>query len=960
MNKIQKQARDSILKKLEEGVYTTLKINACPFCQNRSYDMLSETDRFGLPVSAQLCHNCGLIYTNPILSDDCLPSFYNEEYHPLTYGKPTGDHLFNVRQGELIYHYIKEYLFQFAKEEGEIVICEVGSGASDIIHTIQQKSKEIGADINVYGTEYSEALIQKAKQDYGITLFKGETDAFIEHSIKADVFILSHVFEHMIYLESALEKIKKAISPRGILYIEVPGILDILHNNPHYDFMLEKLLIIAHNYNFTLGTLRNVLESNGFVLLKGNEEVRSVFKWNEKNDHLEQKNIVNEYHRIRYYLDSELPYIRANKEKRLEFLQSNFRNYTQEERNALLMEKHKQNILKERQLKAREVSIEDKLLAIDDKERALNHRKKMIQAREKQLTVEKSNVRLQEGIFRKRNIPVLKTIPDQIYRDIDYYREKIQKFHNIHKGERCFIIGNGPSLNKTDLSLLQDEITFGVNGIFYKYFDVLFTPTYYVVEDNHVIEDNLKIINEIDYAIKFFPDRYSDRIEHNDYTFFIPTDWDFYKKNSPYFETPRFSKDLSKIAYVGQTVTYLNLQLAFYMGCKEVYLIGVDFSYQIPGQSKTEKYSIISNQDDPNHFHPEYFGKGKKWHFPKLYNCLKVYDHSKMVYESEDRRVYNATIGGKLEVYERKDYYSLFRTKNRLKHPNNPLQYTLKNIWKTIQFQYEEQRNQQQTLFNNSIPSSVFIDTKNLYKPAKGESLGCFLSFMEQSNPNGTIYHLDENAKAIEECRNTLAKEYQSDDQSIEYIQQPIKEGLKQILSTKNYFNIAVLDECVSPIDCLEQLQELEPHMNSHSYVVVTHIQNIVSDKEYKEPRILGMGGFIIPYIIQTKGNIWINSNIGVISKSLNLPMMQRLKMDIVQSQFENWKNTSAYHLIRIINSKIKKHQWFRIESFGESFSMFDRTQKEYMDSDDGNLIRKMVYENIPFLITNGDLIVYW
>ena len=38
-----------------------------------------------------------------------------------------------------------------------------------------------------------------------------------------------------------------------------------------------------------------------------------------------------------------------------------------------------------------------------------------------------------------------------------------KKFFNCHKGERCFILGNGPSLKCEDLTPLADEYVFTVN-----------------------------------------------------------------------------------------------------------------------------------------------------------------------------------------------------------------------------------------------------------------------------------------------------------------------------------------------------------------------------------------------------------------------------------------------------------------------------------------------------------------
>jgi len=106
------------------------------------------------------------------------------------------------------------------------------------------------------------------------------------------------------------------------------------------------------------------------------------------------------------------------------------------------------------------------------------------------------------------------------------------------------------------------------------------------------------------------------------------------------------------------------MQLAYYLGFSEVYLIGMDFSYQIrETDKKAAGTTLISNDDDVNHFHPDYFGKGKKWHDPKLENVAKNYILAKKMFEKDGRKIYNATIGGELEIFERKDFYSLLETK---------------------------------------------------------------------------------------------------------------------------------------------------------------------------------------------------------------------------------------------------------------------------------------------------------
>jgi hypothetical protein len=229
------------------------------------------------------------------------------------------------------------------------------------------------------------------------------------------------------------------------------------------------------------------------------------------------------------------------------------------------------------------------------------------------------------------------------------------------EGKRVFIVGNGPSLNKHDLSLLKDEYSIAVNGIFYKTKSEGYKPNFYVVEDRHVMQDNLKEINEFDVDYKFFPVDYKKLISNRKNTKFFKMDKGYYNSTSPYFSVPRFSCDANHKLYCGQSVTMINLQLASYLGFSEVYLIGMDNSYVIPKDASVNGEEIISNSDDPNHFHPEYFGKGKTWHDPHLDRVERTYSYFKLVYETQGRIVKNATVGGSLEVFDRVDYYSLFK-----------------------------------------------------------------------------------------------------------------------------------------------------------------------------------------------------------------------------------------------------------------------------------------------------------
>jgi 6-hydroxymethylpterin diphosphokinase MptE-like len=215
-----------------------------------------------------------------------------------------------------------------------------------------------------------------------------------------------------------------------------------------------------------------------------------------------------------------------------------------------------------------------------------------------------------------------------------------------HRGKRCFIIGNGPSLKQTDLSLLKGEITFGMNR-FYLMFDELgFATTYYMCVNSLVIEQCASDIRALTMP-KFLSWRSRHHIQPTPDMAFLHTT----------YTGPKFAQDARGRLWEGATVTYVTLQLAFHMGFEQVILIGVDHSYVTQGKPNT---TVVSQGDDPNHVHANYFGKGFRWQLPDLETSERAYAMARQAYEAAGRQVIDATVGGKLTVFPKADYASLF------------------------------------------------------------------------------------------------------------------------------------------------------------------------------------------------------------------------------------------------------------------------------------------------------------
>ena len=212
---------------------------------------------------------------------------------------------------------------------------------------------------------------------------------------------------------------------------------------------------------------------------------------------------------------------------------------------------------------------------------------------------------------------------------------RLHKYRNIYNGGRCFVIGNGPSLTYDDLRRLQGETTFACNSLIKLFGEIPFTPTYYFAQDNKIILDNKDEITKYD-GTRFVKAHYAGRYHIKGVTYY----------NMLFPQKPiGFSNEISKVVYSGQTVTYSMIQFAAYMGFKEIYLIGVDCNY-------SSGNSVITQE---SYFDPRLFNTGRSYAAPEVDTNLLAYARAREVCDMQGVKIYNATRGGKLEIFERAD-----------------------------------------------------------------------------------------------------------------------------------------------------------------------------------------------------------------------------------------------------------------------------------------------------------------
>ena len=227
-------------------------------------------------------------------------------------------------------------------------------------------------------------------------------------------------------------------------------------------------------------------------------------------------------------------------------------------------------------------------------------------------------------------------------------RRRLSQYANRHIGQRCFIIGNGPSINSLDVRKLRGEICFSMNRGYLLFDRIGEETTYHVTVNTTVLRQWPHEIALIG-STKFIP--WGGR------HWLAPGD-DVLLLGGPVKDTPpRFCQDIRNDFWAGATVTYVAMQIAYFMGFQHVFLVGVDHRFKTNG----DPHSLVKAiGPDSNHFDPNYFSNGGEWNLPDLKTSELAYMLARHFYNRAGRSIIDATRNGALDTFPKVDYDTLF------------------------------------------------------------------------------------------------------------------------------------------------------------------------------------------------------------------------------------------------------------------------------------------------------------
>lgn len=190
-------------------------------------------------------------------------------------------------------------------------------------------------------------------------------------------------------------------------------------------------------------------------------------------------------------------------------------------------------------------------------------------------------------LHRWRNIYQNKILFDKLDMRKRKFLEDNVKYQDKYKGRRCFIIGNGPSINKIDFSKLSEELVITVNDMFFhKDFDRLNSnfhfmadPAYMKLNKNNVgqaqIIQQVKRLPETDTTL-LFPIQGMEAAKK--YGWYKKIDISYFLSTLYFYDDYKEKIDFTKYIPGFQTVIHWGIAFAVYLGCNEIYLLGCDMT----------------------------------------------------------------------------------------------------------------------------------------------------------------------------------------------------------------------------------------------------------------------------------------------------------------------------------------------------------------------------------------------
>jgi SAM-dependent methyltransferase len=237
-----------------------LAVTACNLCGGVRFVVITHRDRYGYPAPACACADCGLVFLNPLMTQEAYSRFYDGVYRPLVsayHGRLIDAQ--SIQSDQRVYAEDRaDLLAPYIERSGLKTLLDIGGSTGVVAHHLAQR---FGLEATIIDPAPLEVQQARAR---GLETITGLIENYQPDGQRFDIVGLFQTVDHLLDIKRTLQVIRELINPRGILFV------DIVDFRAAYlrSWSVEDAVKIDHPYYLTKETMVAYLRRAGFEPLR--------------------------------------------------------------------------------------------------------------------------------------------------------------------------------------------------------------------------------------------------------------------------------------------------------------------------------------------------------------------------------------------------------------------------------------------------------------------------------------------------------------------------------------------------------------------------------------------------------------------------------------------------------------------------------------------------------------------
>jgi ubiquinone/menaquinone biosynthesis C-methylase UbiE len=265
------------------------KLNECPICGDDKLNSFISTNvqmhARGEEFNFDQCENCSLVMLNPRVDIEKIDTYYTHNYLPYRGASAWGRYQSMVENSQNKLDEKRVGLLTKYKTLNEkTTVLDIGCGKPSFLAKCSEKYKT-----KCIGIDFSDKGWKESSKDFGsIDLLVTDVNN-LKLDKSPDIITMWHYLEHDYSPKETLEKLKSIISPKGLVFIEVPNFES--ESRKEFGDNWAGYHTPRHTFLFSPKTIKQLLKDTGFsivdIKINGTLDPYNLY-WMSK---MEKKNI---------------------------------------------------------------------------------------------------------------------------------------------------------------------------------------------------------------------------------------------------------------------------------------------------------------------------------------------------------------------------------------------------------------------------------------------------------------------------------------------------------------------------------------------------------------------------------------------------------------------------------------------------------------------------------------------